>query len=108
MKHYFYTNINIYCTEDCKETRRNECQKCLNYFKHHVWPPLAQYICRCPENVFIIFIINIATPIITIVLCDDNAIVPFVKPAVDNRWRRVWPLQHEPALISVVALCNIS
>lgn len=38
-KHYFYTNI-LYI-----RTRRNECQKCLNYFKHEVWPPVWLFAC---------------------------------------------------------------
>lgn len=64
-----------------RNTRRNECQKCLNYFKHYVWPPLVHYICDALRMCFVFFlIINIANTIITIILCDnDNNNNPFVS-----------------------------
>lgn len=61
-----------------RNTRRNECQKCLNYFKHYVWPPLVHYICDALRMCFF-FIINIANTIITIILCDNNNNNPFVS-----------------------------
>lgn len=39
-----------------KNTRRNECQKCLNYFKHCVWPHLVHYICDALRMCFFCFV----------------------------------------------------
>ena len=61
-----------------KYTRRNECQKCLNYFKHCVWLPLLVIIIFVMprECVIFFFCINITMnttiTIITVLLCDDS------------------------------------
>lgn len=68
-KHYIYTNINILYTVHTKEkkkTRRNECQKCLNYFKPYVWSRLA--ICDALMVFFFFFFFSVKNVAITIIL----------------------------------------
>lgn len=81
MKHYFYTNINIYCTYKKKKTHPKERMSEMFKLFQTCLPPLLHIFVLPWECVFfILIVINIAITIIIILLCvNDNNKVVFVS-----------------------------